>query len=102
MTSRPPSHGGRGRWGGVRGAPGGRLGDCAQGFPVHLLGPALLGREHDEWGHGEPGVTCPRSTACRLAGKASRAILAPTGYNLWGVRSEERRVGEEGRSRWSP
>ena len=51
---------------------------------------------------GGAGIQADIKTISALGGYAASAITAITIQNTLGVRSEERRVGKECRSRWSP
>src|ERR1017187_9616793 len=65
-----------------------------QGFRAQQRGPQATG-ELEERAHA-----VGKLRAVNMVGIASKRGIAPSGVR--GIRSEERRVGKECRSRWSP
>src|SRR5580704_2049308 len=79
-------------------------------FPLHLemsreILPSI-GSPNEPYGHFVPGSRASKRQSCTVAlGEEQRQALViadPAGVVGTAVRSEERRVGKECRSRWSP
>src|ERR1035437_641836 len=68
--------------------------------PAQTASGTLRGRITDPSGAVIPNATVAATTA---DGKSATTVTNSQGvYEFKGLRSEERRVGKEGRSRWSP
>src|SRR5258708_37489589 len=72
------------------------------GFPQGILGPQLMMAMQEQAKHFGTEVIEQKITQVDFSSRPFKVFAGETEYQANSIRSEERRVGKECRSRWSP